>query len=74
MRAGLSLNKHMIYKSQGIQTFVLDKISPEYQGIRAHPDSSTGLRTSVYADGMEVLFSTDVSRSKLMYDLAVFIA
>lgn len=73
MRAGLSLNKHMIYKSQGIRTFVLDKISPKYQGIRTHPDSSTGLRTSIYADEMKVLFSTNVSRNKLRYDLTVFI-
>jgi hypothetical protein len=35
---------------KGIRLFVLDKIVPEFRGTRAHPDSTTGIETSVYAD------------------------
>ncbi len=59
---------------RGIRLFVLDKIVPEYQGIKAHPDSTTGLGTSVFADGMEEPFLRDACRGKLRYHLAVFIA
>lgn len=34
----------------GIRLFILDKIVPGYQGVKAHPDSTTGLGTSVFAD------------------------
>lgn len=44
---------------QGIRLFVLDKIKPDYRGFRAHPDSTTGLGTSVYADDIKAPFSTD---------------
>jgi len=59
---------------RGIRLFVLDKIVPEYQGIKAHPDSTTGLGTSVFADGMEEPFLRDTCRGNLRYHLAVFIA
>lgn len=54
---------------KGIRLFVLDKVVLEYQGIRAHPDSTTGLGTSVYADGRYALSSTDSHRGKLRYYL-----
>lgn len=57
-----------------IRIFVLDKILSKYQKIKIHFDSTTGLKTSVYADEMKTSFSTDVSRDKLKYYLAVFIA
>ena len=50
---------------KGIRRFVLDKIVPEYRGIRAHSDSTTGLGTSIYADGRETLFLTDIRFGKL---------
>ena len=59
---------------KGIRLFVLDKIVPGYQGVRAHPDSTTGLGTSVYADDMKAPFPTNTRGCKLRYYLAVFIA
>ncbi|KAH0566495.1 hypothetical protein GP486_000113 [Trichoglossum hirsutum] len=34
---------------KGIRRFVLDRIVPEYRGLNPHPDSTTGLDTSLYA-------------------------
>ena len=57
-----------------IRLFVLDKVVPEHQGIRAHPDSTTGFGTSEHWGSMEVLSLTDTCRGKSRYHLAVFIA
>ena len=59
---------------KGIRIFILDKIVPEYQGIRAHPDSTTGLGTLVYTDDRETPLLTDTRHGKLKYYLAIFIA
>ena len=59
---------------KGIRLFVLDKIVPEYRGIRSHPDSTTGLGTSVYADDMGAPILSNTHRGTLGYYLAVFIA
>jgi hypothetical protein len=50
---------------KGIRLFVLDKIVPEYRGIRAHPDSTTGLETSVCADDVGGLILTNTGHGKL---------
>lgn len=59
---------------KGIRLFVLDKIVPEYQGIRAHADSTTGLGTSVYTDDRETPLLTDTRHDKLKHLLAIFTA
>ena len=59
---------------KGIRLFVLDKIVPEYQGIRAHADSTTGLGTSVYTDDRETPLLTDTRHGKLKHLLAIFTA
>jgi len=53
---------------------VLDKIVLEFQGTRAHPNSTIGLETLVYVDDIGALFLIDIYYSKLRYLLAVFIA
>ena len=53
---------------KGIRLFVLDKIVPDYRGMRSHPDSTTGLGTSVYADDEA---SMDNYYGKLRYQLAI---
>ena len=45
---------------KGIRLFVLDKIVPDYRGFKSHPDSTTGLETSVYAH--------DIGEPKDVYD------
>ena len=59
---------------KGIRLFVLDKIVPEYQEIKAHPDSTTGLGTSVYTDDVGAPFSTCTHCGKLGYYQAIFTA
>ena len=49
--------------TKGIWLFVLDKIVPDYRGVRSHPNSTTGLGTSVYAD--DIGASTDAHSGKL---------
>ena len=53
---------------KGIRLFVLDKIIPDYRGIRSHPDSTTGLGTSVYADDEAPI---DTYNGKLRCQLAI---
>ena len=52
---------------KGIRLFVLDKIVLEYRGTRAHPNSTTGLGTSVYADDVGAPFLIDTHCGKLGY-------
>ena len=51
-----------------IRLFVLDKIIPDYRGIRSHPNSTTGLGTSVYADDETPI---DTYNGKLRCQLAI---
>ena len=57
-----------------IRLFVLNKIVSEYQRIKAHSDSTTRLRTSVFANDMKESFLRDTCRDNLRYYLVVFIA
>ena len=56
---------------KSIRLFVLDRIIPEYQEIRAHPDSTTGLGTSIYESDRETLFLTNPRLGRLRYHLDV---
>ncbi len=57
-----------------IRLFVLNKIVSEYQKIKAHSDSTTKLRTLVFANDMKESFLRDTCHDKLRYYLVVFIA
>jgi hypothetical protein len=50
---------------KGIRRFVLDRIVPEYRGLKSHPDSTTGLGTSVYAGDVGARTPAGARRGKL---------
>ena len=53
---------------KGIRLFVLDKIVPDYRGVKSHPDSTTGFGSSVCVD---ISAPIDAHSGKLRYQLAI---
>jgi hypothetical protein len=57
---------------KGIRLFVLDKIVPGYRGTKPHPDSTTGLGTSVYTGEVGAPLLGKKHPGKLAYHPDVF--